>query len=233
MPHRVTALLASAEPNDDGWLTTRDAQELLGAYGIAVPRSRLVTTPEEAAAAQVELGGPVVVKVAAAIHKSDVGGVQVGITTPAGAADAVRHIRDGLAAAGLPVDAAGFLVQEQVEGLEMIVGARRDPAVGPLVLVGAGGELVELLGDVAVRLAPVTDHDVEDMLKSLRSYPLLTGYRGRPAADVHALSRVVHAVSALVDDLPQVVELDLNPVFVLPTGAVAADVRIRLVEARR
>ena len=105
---RVTALLASVEPTDDGWLTTRDAQELIGEYGIAVPRSRLVATQEEAAAAQAELGAPVVVKVAAAIHKSDVGGVQVGITTPAGAADAVRRIQDDLAAAGMPVATAGL-----------------------------------------------------------------------------------------------------------------------------
>jgi len=102
--------------------------------------------------------------------------------------------------------------------------------LGSLVMVGLGGTLVELLGDVAVRIAPLTDCDIEDMLQSLKSYPLLTGYRGAPALDVDALRQMLHRVSALVDDLPEIAEMDLNPVFVLQKGAVAADVRIRFAD---
>jgi acyl-CoA synthetase (NDP forming) len=213
----------------DGWLAALDAERLLGEYGIAVPRSIRVRTPGEAEAAQVDLGCTVVVKVAAAIHKSDVGGVRLGARTPAAAAGAVLAIRADLESAGRQDVGGEFLVQEQIEsGQEMIVGLSRDPSLGPLVMVGLGGELVELLADVAVRLAPLTDDDIEDMLQSLRSYPLLTGYRGAPPLDVGALKQVLHAVSALAGDLPEIEEMDLNPVLVLEKGAVAVDVRVRV-----
>jgi len=227
--HQIGRLVAAAGRRaSGGWLTAPDAEGLLEAYSIAVVRSRLVRTPGEAEAAQVELGCTVVVKVAAAIHKSDVGGVRLGVTTPAAAADAVRAIRSDMEYAGIAGFATELLVQEQIEsGQEMIVGVNHDPLLGPLVLVGLGGKFAELLGDVAVRLAPLTDHDIEDMLQSLRSYRLLTGYRGTPALDVDALRQMLHGVSALVDDLPEIAEMDLNPVFVLENRAVAADVRIR------
>jgi len=227
--HQIGRLVAAAGRRaSGGWLTAPDAEGLLEAYSIAVVRSRLVRTPGEAEAAQVELGCTVVVKVAAAIHKSDVGGVRLGVTTPAAAADAVRAIRSDMEYAGIAEFATELLVQEQIEsGQEMIVGVNHDPLLGPLVLVGLGGKFAELLGDVAVRLAPLTDHDIEDMLQSLRSYRLLTGYRGTPALDVDALRQMLHGVSALVDDLPEIAEMDLNPVFVLENRAVAADVRIR------
>ena len=188
-------------------------------------------SPDEAAEAQAGLGCPVVVKVAAAIHKSDVGGVRLGVSTPAEAADAVRSIRADLGRAGFGGTAGDFLVQEQIEsGLEMIVGLTRDPLLGPLVMVGLGGKLVEVLGDVAVRLAPLTEDDAEEMVASLKSYRLLTGYRDMPPLDVEALRDVLARVSALADDLPEIVEMDLNPVFVRQHGAVAADVRVRVAE---
>jgi acyl-CoA synthetase (NDP forming) len=192
-------------------------------------RSRYVRTPEEAAAAQAELGGPVVVKLAAAIHKSDVGGVEVGLDTPGAAADAVRGIRRTLTGAGMADQAEELVVQEQIlDGIEMIVGVSHDPAFGPLVLTGLGGTNVELLGDIALRLTPLSDTDIDEMLRSLRSYPLLTGYRNSPPMDVAALSELLHRVSALVEDIPEVAELDLNPVFVRRNGAVVADIRLRL-----
>ena len=226
---RAHRLLAEATRDKDGWLATLDAERLLGEYGISVPRSIRARTPGEAEAAQVELGRTVVVKLAAAVHKSDVGGVRLGARTPAAAAGAVLAIRADLEAAGRPGLGDEFLVQEQIEsGREMIVGVSRDALLGPLVMVGLGGELVELLGDVTLRLAPLTDDDIEDMLGSLRSYPLLTGYRGAPPLDVGALRQVLQAVSALADDMPEIVEMDLNPVLVLEKGAVAVDVRIRV-----
>ena len=228
--HQVRTLMAAARREaNNGWLRTTDAESLLGLYGIAVPRTIKVRTPGEAESAQAELGCTVVVKVAAAIHKSEVGGVRLGARTPAAAAGAVLAIRADLANAGCRDVGDEFLVQEQIEsGLEMIVGVNRDPLLGPLIMVGLGGAIVELLGDVAVRLAPLTDDDVTDMVHSLRSYPLLTGYRGEPCLDVGALCQVLHRVSALVEDLPEIEEMDLNPVLVLEKGAVAVDVRTRI-----
>jgi acetate---CoA ligase (ADP-forming) len=212
-----------------GWASAEAAAQLLAAYGIPAARSRLVRTPAEAAAAQAELDRPVVVKIAAAIHKSDVGGVALGISTPQAAAGAVTAIRARLADAGIAGHAAEFLVQEQIrDGVEMIVGVTHDPAFGPLVLAGLGGTVVEVLGDVAVRITPLSDTDVDEMLRSLRSYRLLTGYRQTPPLDVAAFAELLHRVSAMVEDIPEIAELDLNPVFVRQHGAVVADVRIRL-----
>ena len=212
-----------------GWASAEAAARLLAAYGIPAARSRLARTPAEAAAAQAELDRPVVVKIAAAIHKSDVGGVALSVTTPQAAADAVTAIRARLADAGIAGHAAEYLVQEQIrDGVEMIVGVTHDPAFGPLVLAVLGGTMVEVLGDVAVRITPLSDTDVDEMLHSLRSYRLLTGYRQSPPLDVAAFAELLHRVSAMVEDIPEIAELDLNPVFVRRHGAVVADVRIRL-----
>ena len=148
---------------------------------------------------------------------------------PAAAAEALAAIRATLSDAGLAEQANEFLVQEQVrDGVEMIVGMSHDPAFGPLVLAGLGGTMVELLGDMAVRITPLSDTDVDEMLRSLRSYRLLTGYRQSPPLDVAAFAELLHRVSAMVEDIPEITELDLNPVFVREHGAVAADMRIRL-----
>lgn len=221
-------IVNAAASTTDGWLDTVTVAALLETCGIASVRSRLVSTPEEAEQALVAFGGTVVVKAAAAIHKSDVGGVRTGITTGADAAAAVHAIRSALTEAGLPDAAREFLVQEQVgSGLEMIAGVNRDPLVGPLVVVGRGGTAVEVLNDVAVRVAPLTDHDVDEMLKSLRSYPLLTGYRGAAALDVAALRDILHRISTLVTEIPEIAEIDLNPIFLLEQGVAVADARIR------
>ncbi len=171
---RARNIIDAAPGAADGWLDTVTAHALLEACGIPSVRSRLVSTPDEAEQAQAAIGGTVVVKAAAAVHKSDVGGVRTGAATGAEAASALRTIRAALDEAGLADSGRRFLVQEQVDsGLEMIVGANRDPLVGPLIVVGRGGVAVELLDDVAVRVAPLTDHDVDEMLQSLRSFPLL------------------------------------------------------------
>ena len=222
---------AASRTGEGGWMRTDDALALVEAYGIATPPWRIVHTPAEAAGAQEGLARPVAVKAASAIHKTDAGALRLDVDSPQQAAEAVRAIRAELAGRAMAGAAGEFLVQEQVEGgLEMIVGLRRDPVLGPLVLVGLGGRWVELLGDVAVRLAPLTDADVGEMLRSLRSYPLLTGYRSMPALDVEALSAVVRATSALALQVPVVTEMDLNPVFVLPDGALCPDVRVRMAE---
>ncbi|MEY3019708.1 MAG: hypothetical protein RLZZ272_692 [Actinomycetota bacterium] len=213
------------------WLTTEEALELLAAYGVPMARSRIVTTPDEGAAVQRDWSVPVAVKVAAAIHKADVGALRLGLASGAAVAEAIAEIASNLAAADLAEHAGSYVVQEMIgDGIEMVVGVRHDPSFGPIVVTGAGGTLVELLRDVSVRITPLTDVDVRDMLEGLRMAPLLRGYRGSPPADVAALTDLLHRVSAMVEDLPEIAELDLNPVFVRPNGqgVVAVDVRLRL-----
>jgi len=124
---------------------------------------------------------------------------------------------------------SGFLLQRMVpEGAEMLVGVAHEPRFGPIIACGAGGTAVELLGDVQFRLAPLSKEDAQEMVRSLRTYPLLTGYRGRPPYDVAALEDLLARVSALVQDLPQVAEMDCNPVIVFEQGIAIVDARVRV-----
>jgi len=219
-----------AEPARERWLDARQTERLLRAFGITTARTRIVRTPEEAAAVQAEMGAAVAVKSAAPVHKTELGGVRLGLARPEQVADAVRQIDGGLRAAGRgDLAEAGFLVQEMVgDGVEMVVGVTHDPTFGPILLVGMGGTLVELLKDVSVRIHPLTDVDVDEMLTGLRGHPLLTGYRGSPPVDVEALKALLFRVSALVEDVPEIAELDLNPVFVRRRGIAAVDARVKL-----
>ena len=231
-----SAMITDAEPEEgpppDGrWLTSAEAAGVLEAYGVPLARSRLVTTPEEGARAQEELGVSVAVKSAAPIHKTDVGGIELGLASPQEVADAIERIQASMTAAGVGEHADSFLIQEMVDdGTEMVVGVTHDPSFGPIVMTGMGGTLVELQRDVAVRITPLTDRDVAEMLASLRMAPVLTGYRGAPPADVTALKDLLYRINAMVEDLPEVTELDLNPVFVRPEGqgVVAVDLRMRI-----
>ncbi len=231
----VARVLTDA-PADGRWCTTEEAAAVLDAYGVPTARAAFVTTPDEAAAHQRDWGVPVAVKVATSLHKSDVGGLALDLRTAAAAAEAVTRIRDDLARHDLGEHGEHLLVQEMVTGgIEMVVGVTHDPSFGPIVVTGMGGTLVELLRDVAVRITPITDVDVTEMLSSLRMAPLLRGYRGAPPADVPALTDLLHRVGAMVEDLPEIAELDLNPIMVRPAGqgVVTVDVRLRLARPGR
>jgi acetate---CoA ligase (ADP-forming) len=226
----VDRLLAGSK-GDRLWLTTDQAATILRAYGVPLAVAEVVGSPEEGAEVQRRIGRPVAVKLATEIHKADVGGVVLGVETPEAVATTIAELRDRLTEQGLSEHAERFLVQEMIdEGIEMVVGVTHDPSFGPIVLTGAGGTLVELLRDVSVRITPLTDHDVDDMLDGLRMAPLLRGYRGAPPADASALKDLLHRINAMVEDLPEVVELDLNPVFVRNEGhgVIAADIRMQL-----
>jgi acetate---CoA ligase (ADP-forming) len=216
------------------WLRPEEVDEILDVYGIPTPEFRTATTPEEAASAAKGIGGTVVLKLVSdtLVHKSDVGGVVLGLTEPEQVAQAARDMIRRLEEEGLD-PAAGFLVQEQSQGTEMFVGSTLDPSFGPLVACGAGGTLVELIHDVAVRITPLTDLDAKEMLRELKSWPLFEGYRGQPPLDADALEDLLLRVGLLVEDMPQVAELDLNPVLVSELGAVVVDARIRVAPVRR
>jgi acetyl coenzyme A synthetase (ADP forming)-like protein len=212
----------------DAWLAPDEVVRLLAAAGIALPPSRLVPTPEEAAMAAAEIGFPVATKIVsqALTHKSDVGGVALGLASPA----EVRSACERMQAAMPPgADLAGFLVQQMVEGgVETIVGVVDDPSFGPLVGFGLGGTTVEVLNDVALRITPLTDTDAREMVHSIRGLPLLQGYRGRPPADLEALEELLLRISWLVEEVPQVAEMDLNPVKVFEPGRGLAPVDVRI-----
>ncbi|QBI19434.1 GNAT family N-acetyltransferase [Egibacter rhizosphaerae] len=215
---------------DEAWLDAWQADRLLRAFGIETAPARVVHDPEEAAEAQRQLGGEVAAKVAAPVHKSDIGGVKLGLTTPEATAEAVRAMHAELVQAKREeIAAQGFLIQRMVgSGVEMVVGVSHDKTFGPILMAGMGGTLVELLRDVSVRIHPLTDTDVEEMLTSLRGYPLLTGYRGGEAVDVDAFRTLLFRMSALVEEVPEIDDVDLNPVFVHRKGIAAVDARIKL-----
>lgn len=222
------ALVASGM-GEGGWLDPTQAAELFACYGLPLVEQRVVSSPGGAAEAAREIGGAVALKGIAPgiLHKTEAGLVRLNLQ----GTDAVRRAAEAmvadLAPAGKP--APEFLVQRMVPpGVEMIVGLVHDPQFGPVLACGAGGVLVELLRDMAIRLTPVSRDEAREMIRSLKTYPLLQGYRGSPACDVAALEDVLLRVSALAEDLPQVAELDLNPVVVSAQGAQILDCRIRL-----
>jgi acetate---CoA ligase (ADP-forming) len=231
------AIVAEALDGDrsSAWLSAGQTDRLLSAFGITTAKSRVVMSAEDAAAAQAEFGTTVAVKAAAPVHKTELGGVRLGLSRPEQVADAVRQISGDLQKAGRgDIAEQGFLIQEMVgDGVEMVVGVTHDRTFGPILLTGMGGTLVELLKDVSVRIHPLTDVDVDEMLTGLRGYPLLTGYRGSQSVDVDTFKTLLFRVSALVEEVPEIDELDLNPVFVRRRGVAAVDARIKLSREHR
>ena len=228
------ALVARALDRGADWLTPDEVSALLGHYGIPFVRGRTVATTAEVEVAAADIGGPVVVKIVSSklLHKTDVGGVRVDLRTPEEARAAAEEMARRVETLGDPDALEGFLVQPMISdvGAEMFVGVTFDPSFGPLVACGAGGTLVELTRDVAVRITPLTDTDVHEMVRSLRTLPLLEGYRGAPRLDVAALEDILLRIGVLVEHLPHVAEVDLNPVMVMEDGkgCIVVDARIRV-----
>ncbi len=211
---------------DGGWLEPEEAGRVLDAYRIPWAASRVARSRDEAVSIAREIGGPVVLKVqaASALHKSDVGGIVLDVQGDEAVGEAYDKVT------GVVDDAEGALVQAFVKGgIEVIAGMSEDPSFGPLLAFGLGGVFVELIGDVAFRIAPITDLDAEEMIGEVRSSRLLEGYRGAPPGDVPAVKELLQRLSALIEDLPEIAEFDLNPVKVLEPGrgVVVVDLRMR------
>ena len=218
LPVSLSQRIATAR----GPLGHADARALLEAYGVPFPRERVVATAEEALSAAGEMGYPLVVKTARpdVLHRTDVGGVVLGVTDGNALARAVRVLETRLGAGPL-------LVQEEVaRGLELLVGGRRDPTFGPTVVVGLGGVLAELLRDVSIGLAPLAPDDARAMLAEGRRAALLRGFRGAPAVDEDALAALLVAIGDLLVEHPTIAELDLNPLIVSGGRLVAVDALI-------
>jgi acetate---CoA ligase (ADP-forming) len=209
---------AALEGRTEAWLDAEATRGLLEAYGVPVVPERVAQTVDEAVEAASDLGMPVVLKTAAAgAHKTEQGGIALDLRNE----DQVRAAAERI---GPP-----FLVQPMISsGAELLAGIVQDPVFGPLVAFGPGGVFAELIGAAAFRVAPLTDVDENELVKEGKAGRLVAGFRGTPAADAPALVDLLHRLSLLAEDLPEVAELDLNPVIALPSGCVVVDARIRL-----
>ena len=226
------AAIVSRELAAGGWMSQRGVGELLECYGIPQVAARFVADGPGAVDAAGELGLPVALKGVAAglLHKRDVGAVAVALATREDVRRAADEIRDSVVKAGYEFE--GLQVQAMVEGgVELLVGVVGDESFGPVLACGAGGSNVELVKDVAVRITPVTDLDAAEMLRALKLFPLLTGFRGARPCDVAAVQDVILRVSAMVEAHPEIVELDCNPLIASPGGAVVVDARVRVHDA--
>lgn len=220
----AAASLLGTATDEHGWLSVADATGLLAAYGLD-PLGEVVSGADAAVEAAGWLGYPVAVKVAGreVPHKSDRGLVKVGVSSPEEVAAAVAAFQQELGDPDVPV-----LVQNVASGVEIALGVVRDPRFGPLVMVAAGGVAVEVWKDRTFMLPPVSRSDALRAIRSLRIWPLLDGFRGSPRADVDGLADLVVELGALAEDVPQVADVDLNPVIVGPDSCAVVDVKVRL-----
>ena len=203
------------------WLEASSISKLLIAYGIQVATSESVNTADDAARVAEEIGFPVAVKLLSdkIIHKTEVGGVVLSCCSSDDVKQAFSQIRERLGNLGKIDEMQGVTVQPMVsEGIEVIVGLTQDPSFGPLIMFGMGGIYAESLRDITFRIHPLTDVDVQEMVHSVKAYQLFTGWRGSKPSDVKALEDLLLRVSAMVEDLPQIAEMDLNPVKVQEQG---------------
>jgi acetate---CoA ligase (ADP-forming) len=225
----AAALIDRSLQDGPRWLRPDEVAELLSFYALPLAEWRMAGGPEQAAELSAELGGPVAVKAVAPdlIHKTEAGAVALDLKGRDEVRAAAEEMERRMSAIGHAP--TGFMVQRMVEGgVEMLIGVVHDPSFGPVLACGAGGTAVELMRDVSVRITPLTDLDADEMLRELKTFPLLQGYRGSAPADLAAISDVILRLSTLVEDHRQIAETDLNPVMALPDGAVIVDARVRV-----
>jgi acyl-CoA synthetase (NDP forming)/RimJ/RimL family protein N-acetyltransferase len=218
----------SAQPGG-GWLAASDAAQLLASYQIPMITTRVVSTVDAAVDAAAELGGPVVLKaeVAGLVHKTDAGAVKLDLRTAGDVAAAFRQLADQFGA-----DLQHVLLQPMLsDGVETLAGVVQEPVFGPLVVFGLGGVTTDILGDRVARLSPLTDADADEMISGIRAAPVLAGYRGAAPMDTAGLADILLRLSRLADDLPEIAEVDLNPVIARPHDVQVVDVRVRVTPA--
>jgi acetyl coenzyme A synthetase (ADP forming)-like protein len=228
---RVRAVIHAARAAGRNRLDEAEALQLIHACHIPVAPARIARTEDETAETAADLGYPVVLKVVSplVVHKTDVGGVRVGIEDEAEVRAAWRQIHADVRAAMPLVPIDGVLVQRMApHGIELIAGITRDPLFGPLVMFGLGGIFVEAIGDVVFRLAPLDDAEAAAMVGAIRSAPILDGIRGQPPADRAALADILLHLAQLATRFPEIAELDVNPLIPTRSGLLAVDARVRL-----
>jgi len=218
---------------DRSWLTEPEAKQVLAAYGVPVVRTHVVATPDQAAVVASEIGGSVALKIVSPdiSHKSDVGGVALDLSGAAAVREAAAAMRERVCKARPDAHLAGFTVQPMVRrpgAYELIAGVAEDPQFGPAILFGQGGTAVEIVRDQAWALPPLNMRLAQELMSRTRIYDLLQGYRGMPAANLDAIALTLFRVAQLVIDVPEVKELDINPLLADEYGVMALDARIRV-----
>lgn len=212
-------------------LTEIESKELLKQAEIPVVETRLAKSKKEAIRISKELGFPVVLKIASPdiVHKSDSGGVRLGVANATQVGKAYSEIMSSIKEKYPNAAIQGLAIQRMAPpGLEVIVGMSKDVQFGPVLMFGLGGILVEVLKDVSFRIVPITRRDAAEMIREIKGYPLLEGYRGQEPADISALEELMVKVSQFVEQNPEIKELDLNPIFAYRDRAIAVDARIIL-----
>ena len=212
-------------------LTEVESKELIKEAGIPVVETHPASSKEEAVELAKGLGFPVVLKVLSPdiIHKSDIGGVKVDLRNDSQVTQAYDQIMVAIDQVNPSAIVHGVSVQPMArQGIEVILGMSKDPQFGPLLMFGLGGIMVEVLKDVAFRLVPLTRRDARDMLREIKAYPLLEGYRGQEPADIATLEETLLKLSDFIERYPEIKELDLNPIFAYKDGLVAVDARVIL-----
>ncbi len=228
------SVIAQARAEGRTLLNEVEAKSLLKDAGVSVANTTLATNAAEAQAQAEAAGFPVVLKVVSPdiAHKSDVGGVKLNLKDKAAVAAAYDEIVANSKKAVANARIAGVAVQHMApQGTEVIVGMTTDPQFGPVLMFGLGGIMVEVLKDVSFRLVPLAERDADQMINEIKGRPVLEGVRGQPASDIKALKQTILKVSEFVEKHPEVRELDLNPVFAYPDGAMAVDARIVISES--
>ncbi len=224
-------ILTQAKQEKRTLLTEIESKELLKEAEIPVIETKLARTKTEAISLSKRAGFPVVLKIASPdiIHKSDSGGVKLGLTNATQVGKAYTEIMSSIRQKFPKVKIQGVAVQKMARpGVEVIIGMSKDAQFGPVLMFGLGGILVEVLKDVSFRIVPLTRRDATEMIREIKGYELLQGYRGQEPANIPSLERLIVKVSEFAEQNPEIKELDLNPVFAYKDGAVAVDARIIL-----
>ncbi len=233
-PHIARTVCRRAfEKRGPGWLSAEELRKVLAVFGLPLPRGGVCRSADEAASMALEIGFPVALKLASTriVHKTEIGGVRLNLENGAAVRRAFGEIHERLATENKLADMDGVLVQPMLLGVvELMVGVTQDPSFGPLIAFGLGGIHVEILKDVCFGVTPITDRDACAMVRGIRGYRLLEGYRGHPPADIPAIEELLLRVARLVEEVPEISELDLNPVIALPPGqgCLIVDARIRV-----
>ncbi len=214
-------------------LTEFESKRFLKQGGIPVIETKLARTPTEAVLISQRIGFPVALKINAPdiVHKSDSGGVKLSLNRASEVRNAYREIIDGVRKKYPSSSIQGVSVQKMAKpGTEVIVGASKDPQFGPVIMFGLGGIFVEVLKDVSFRIIPLSRKDAQEMIEEIRGYPLLKGYRGKEPVDIPALTEIILKISHLMEQHPEIKELELNPILAYRKGALGLDARIILEE---
>jgi acyl-CoA synthetase (NDP forming) len=234
---RVDRILHRCERTDELQVGEAAAKDVMRAYGFNVPPGRIATTGDDAVDLAIKFGLPVAMKIASPdiVHKSDLGGVKLNLSTPDEVRDAYDLMMLRISRRMPNARLTGVYVEQMCpRGREVILGMTRDPQFGPMLMFGLGGIFVEIMKDVTFHLAPVTAQEASEMLRSTKSYALLAGARGDARVDVDAIATCLQRLSQIVTDFPQIQEMDINPLIVGPLGTdpVVADARITLSQSR-